>query len=389
MRKGSSPEWAPPPQAATVAKRLEPGPIRFARTQKEYRRLKGRIETLDELRALAIGAVMLSHFALAFGSRSRIAYWLNVPDFAVGVDLFFVISGFLIFQNLGDLTIGAGDFRRGVASFHARRLTRIVLPAWAVIGLLALAKLDKPAASGSDLWSAAAFVANIHWGRCEVDGGCGDVLAASHFWSLASEAQFYLLAPALLLARGRAAIYAATAALVLLAPLPRPHGSILWTLRPDALLFGAALASEAKRGASWLKKAPPATATMAVWWMSVAAMVARVGVGALSGLAWALVALISAGVLLTRLDAEPIGGRVGRAVRTVGRASFAIYLVHLPLVAIASEVAAPKIGAPSAIVCCLAAIGAAAAVVELAIVRPAAQLGRLWSALILSNNFLI
>lgn len=331
--------------------------------------MNGRIETLDELRALAIGAVMLSHFALAFGSQSAIAYWMNVPDFAVGVDLFFVISGYLVLHNIAHLA-AAGAFWRGVAAFYVRRLTRIALPAWGVIALLLLANLDKPAASAADLWSAVTFVANIHWGRCERDGGCGDPLAASHFWSLASEAQFYLLAPVLLLARGRAAVYATAAALVLLASLPRPHGSMLWALRPDALLLGAALASEAKRGASWLTKTPPATAGMAVWCMIVAAMVARVGSGALSGLAWALVALICAGVVLTRMNGSPMGGRAGVATRAIGRASFSIYLVHLPLIGMAAESAAPRIGVAAA----------ATTIVELAMVNPARQLGRLLSA---------
>ena len=49
-------------------------------------RTSDRIATLDELRAFAIGAVLFSHFALAYGAKSRIAYWLNLPDFAVGVD---------------------------------------------------------------------------------------------------------------------------------------------------------------------------------------------------------------------------------------------------------------------------------------------------------------
>jgi len=171
--------------------------------------LTERIETLDELRALAIGAVMLSHFALAFGSQSIVAFWLNLPDLSVGVDLFFVISGFLIFQNLADLTDKACDFTRGIAAFYARRLTRIALPAWAILTALAMANLEHPASSAADLWTAAAFVANVHWARCEVDAHCGDALATSHFWSLASEAQFYLLAPTLLLARGRAPLYAA------------------------------------------------------------------------------------------------------------------------------------------------------------------------------------
>ncbi|MBM3654954.1 MAG: acyltransferase [Alphaproteobacteria bacterium] len=348
--------------------------------------MQKRIETLDELRALAIAAVILSHFALAFGSRSIVAFWLNLPDLSVGVDLFFVISGFLIFRNLSDLNEAAGDFTRGVAAFYARRLTRIALPAWTILAVIALANLERPALSANDLWAAAAFVANVHWARCEIDARCGDALATSHFWSLASEAQFYLLAPALLLARGRAPLYAAIAAILLLAVIPRPHGSLLWALRPESLLLGAALASEARRRAAWLENAPPVTAGMAAWWILVASMMARIAVGAFAGLAWALVALISAGVVLGRLKGPPMDGPVGNAVRRVGRVSFSIYLVHLPLIGVAAESYAATIGVPAALFGALAAIAAATMVVELAMVRPAAQFGRAWSARIASND---
>ena len=346
--------------------------------------MQKRIDTLDELRALAIGAVMLSHFALAFGSQSIVAFWLNLPDLSVGVDLFFVISGFLIFQNLADLTDKACDFTRSIAAFYARRLTRIALPAWAIVAAIALADLERPAPNATDLWTAAAFVANVHWARCEIVR-CGDALATSHFWSLASEAQFYLVAPALLLARGPAPLYAAIAAILLLALIPRPHGSLLWALRPEALLLGAALASEVRRSAAWLVKAPPVTAGMAAWWILVASMLARIAIGPFSGLAWTHVALIGAGVLLGRLKGTPIGGYVGEAMRTVGRASFSVYLVHLPLIGVAAESVATRIGVPAAVLGALAAIAAATMVIEFAIVRPAAQLGRAWSVRIASN----
>ncbi|MFZ3179755.1 MAG: acyltransferase [Methylocystis silviterrae] len=348
--------------------------------------MRKRIDTLDELRALAIGAVMLSHFALAFGSQSIVAFWLNLPDLSVGVDLFFVISGFLIFQNLADRTEAASDFTRGIAAFYARRLTRIALPAWAIVATLALVHLEHPASSATDLWTAAAFVANVHWARCDVDARCGDALATSHFWSLASELQFYILAPALLLARARAPLYAAITAILLLALIPRPHGSLLWALRPEALLLGAALASEVRRRAAWLVKAPPVTAGVAAWWTLVASVMARIAIGPFSGLAWALVALISAGVVLGRLKGSPIAGHVGNAVRGAGRVSFSVYLVHLPLIGIAAESFAAKIGVTVAVLGALAAIAAATTVVEFAIVQPAAQLGRAWSARIASKD---
>ena len=78
--------------------------VRVIRRSRETRgshdEASARIGQLDELRALAIAAVVLSHIAMAFGSRSRTAYWLNLPDLAVGVDLFFAVSGFVIAVSL-------------------------------------------------------------------------------------------------------------------------------------------------------------------------------------------------------------------------------------------------------------------------------------------------
>ena len=58
-----------------------------------------RLVALDELRGLAITAVILSHVALVYRDDSTIAFGLAMPALGVGVDLFFVISGFVIFEN--------------------------------------------------------------------------------------------------------------------------------------------------------------------------------------------------------------------------------------------------------------------------------------------------
>src|SRR5271165_1705772 len=179
--------------------------VRVIRRSRETRgshdEASARIGQLDELRALAIAAVVLSHIAMAFGSRSRIAYWLNLPDLAVGVDLFFAISGF------------------GIA-----------VPAWAMLVAIAIAaSISGSLVTREDLVSAAGLVANVHWGLCPT-ARCGDPLQTSHFWSLAAEAQFYLLAPLLMLATGWKALAALILTLAVLALVPRPHGSLMWAL---------------------------------------------------------------------------------------------------------------------------------------------------------------
>ena len=74
-----------------------------------------RLIALDELRGLAISAVILSHVALVYRDDSTIAFGLAMPALGVGVDLFFVISGFVIFRERH-----AHD-RPGAAKLLARR----------------------------------------------------------------------------------------------------------------------------------------------------------------------------------------------------------------------------------------------------------------------------
>ena len=209
--------------------------VRVIRRSRETRgshdEASARIGQLDELRALAIAAVVLSHIAMAFGSRSRTAYWLNLPDLAVGVDLFFAISGFVIAVSLRQMVDAAeGDRVRAAKAFYARRFFRIAVPAWATLVAIAIAaSMSGSLVTREDLVSAAGLMANVHWGLCPT-ARCGDPLQTSHFWSLATEAQFYLLAPLLILVTGRKALAALNLTLAALALVPRPHGSLMWAL---------------------------------------------------------------------------------------------------------------------------------------------------------------
>ena len=96
-----------------------------------------RIGELDELRALAIAAVVLSHIGQVFYDDLPAARALAIPALGVGVDLFFVISGFVIIENARRLRLAAGGgFWRGAVGFWIRRIARIAVPGWAVVALL-------------------------------------------------------------------------------------------------------------------------------------------------------------------------------------------------------------------------------------------------------------
>lgn len=335
----------------------------------------GRLEALDELRGLAIASVMLSHLGLVFGRDAAVAAALSVPALGTGVDLFFVISGFAIVQNVHALRAAAiGEFWRGAMAFWARRALRIAPPAWVTIAAIAV---SASGASIADLEAAAGFYGNFHWAPCFAGAGdCGDALATSHFWSLAVEMQFYAVAPALAALSLNQARVVAAAVLLAGALTPRPWGGFLWAFRADALIVGALLAQEQRSAGSWCEHAPPIGAGLAIFWLMIAATLARVFDGGASGAGLVLVAAIFGFVVAGSVRE---GRRRWAALASIGRLSFSIYLVHLPIFAMTRAALA---GAASGEMMMLAAIGAttaAAIALDRWATRPAQAAARILS----------
>ncbi|MDE2579082.1 MAG: acyltransferase [Hyphomicrobiales bacterium] len=343
---------------------------------------------IDELRGMAFLAVLVSHIGLVYGLDLRLAYAMAIPAFGVGVDLFFVISGFVIARNLADMRDrAAGDGLSSAAAFWLRRVVRITPPVWATAATIAAVRLAfAPVGYSADLVAGAGFYANFYWAACMAgqEGVCPSPLITSHFWSLALEMQFYALAPALAaLPRALAGIGLA-GVLIVGATLERPVGGLLWSLRPDGLLLGMVLADQAARRAAWLRALPRIGLMQAAYWMFVAAMTARLATGPISGLGLTVVASICAYVVAARLTTGASAGPLAGWLRKGGEASYAAYLVHLPVL---SGVHAALAGAPPALSLMAALAGVALATVALdaAFVKPAASLGRRWSDAIIKN----
>ncbi|OBQ58737.1 acyltransferase [Mesorhizobium loti] len=148
---------------------------------------------IQGLRALAVGGVVAYHFGLS-----------ALPGGFAGVDIFFVISGWLITTHLmGEITeTGRLDLWR----FYARRARRLLSAALFVIlmtlglGYFILAPQEQALYSRGAMF-ASAYAINLWLLRWSFDYFAADALSNPfiHFWSLSVEEQFYLVWPALLL----------------------------------------------------------------------------------------------------------------------------------------------------------------------------------------------
>lgn len=148
---------------------------------------------IDGLRAIAVLSVVLYHFHKPL-----------VPGGFVGVDIFFVISGFLITRNIwGEML--AGQFR--FADFYLRRIRRIA-PAFlamtavtVVAGSLLLLPVDLLALARSALWGTFSLANVYFWRHLDTSyfAESSDQVPMLHTWSLGVEEQFYFFWPALLI----------------------------------------------------------------------------------------------------------------------------------------------------------------------------------------------
>ncbi|MEO3839743.1 acyltransferase family protein [Streptomyces sp. B22F1] len=319
---------------------------------------------VEGLRAVALGVVLLYHADVS---------WL--PGGYVGVDVFFVISGFLITGLLVREVDATG--RVSLARFYARRARRLLPAALvvlaAVVGLawVVLSPVER-AGVYEEVVAAALYV--INWRQASEAVAYSELGAEAsplqHFWSLAVEEQFYLVWPLLIAAfawtcrRGRRSGRDGTGrdpraglavALGLLAAASFWYAVRLTATQGDAAYFTTTTRAWELAAGGLLALVP------AVWWRRAGgrAWSRGLSVGGILAIAaaaylltddspfpgpWAAlpvagaVAVIAAGEISHATSCRTVVGWLlaSPPMRYVGRISYSWYLWHWPLIAFAT-----------------------------------------------------
>lgn len=315
---------------------------------------------IDFLRGIAISAVLVLHYALAYQvQQSPFMDWLSLPTLRhiflngnYGVTMFFVISGYLITQmslrRFGSL--GQVDIRQFYLYRFARIMPSLVL---ALVVIVAMGCMGLPHFTNTDgghhlppsYFAIAVLSVLTFWHNVlmQIEGWFNYCL--NIYWSLSVEEVFYLAFPLLCVALRRGWLIAVAGLLVVFGPIYRAihlyHGvhadeELYWECGYfacfDAIALGCltALLAQAKPFISYQR-------VMRVLAGLGLVVVYFVGINGHEVAGFTLVALMTALILWTSADDATSGvmtGQMTSGLRWLGRHSYELYLFHIIVLAL-------------------------------------------------------
>jgi peptidoglycan/LPS O-acetylase OafA/YrhL len=296
---------------------------------------------IQALRGVAVLLVMLYHAKLSF-----------LPAGYLGVDVFFVISGFLITHQI------KGGIERGQFSFQtfylrrARRLLPAAYVTFLVTGIAApfLLTSNQLADFANEMLGAVSFTANIVlWQQSGYFGTGAEFKPLMHIWSLAVEEQYYMLVPALLFFIPQrfwrpvtvVGLFASLALCLLAAKRSPDAAFFLLPTRAWELTLGSV-------GALFTISEPLRKRLSLLAWPALILVVA-IPVFPIGGLHPGPDAIVVCLATLVLILAEKRALNRGFLVTWIGKVgdfSYSLYLVHWPLFAFLSNIWAGELNSP-------------------------------------------
>lgn len=339
-----------------------------------------RIPELDGVRGLAIALVLIYHYANISAPGNRMLYYALLPTHLMwsGVDLFFVLSGFLI----GGILLDHRGARRYYSVFYARRVHRIFPLYYLMIALLGLGAWVFPHSplflGRLPLWTFVLFAQNL----------MGDFTRAPVWvgvsWSLAVEEQFYLVIPLVVRLFSKTVLLGLMATCIIGAPLLRTllimHAwdfervNALLPCRADALALGVVAATivRSEVAKQWIREnAKPlyvcllglfaVLPTMLKW--TTYRYVGSVGYSILGVMYFLLILLLLIAPFRFMRSAFN-----ARWLRWLGTVSYSVYLIHQPVrlgLFLTFQLGKnPSITGPTTLLATIAALGVTFAVAQ-------------------------
>jgi peptidoglycan/LPS O-acetylase OafA/YrhL len=323
---------------------------------------KQHLPALDGVRAIAILMVIACHSALGpAGTTWAESATLRVAGLGwAGVDLFFVLSGFLITGILMD----ARESPRALRNFYARRVLRIV-PVYIAFVLFSIWLAPIVGSSNAaesallqrtQLWywtySQNILIALHDWSASGYP--------TQHLWSLAVEEQFYLVWPLAALFMSPATLRRTAVACIAAAEICRiaflfhstygPANYVLLPTRMDTLAAGALLACVYRDPESWKRMLRSRKAlTLAALVLLLINLVCRHTIDNQAALEQAIVypALVAIGAVMVASAAAGSVWMSSAALRFIARISYGMYVWHLVVRRlILAHVSLPDAGSP-------------------------------------------
>jgi len=304
---------------------------------------------VEGLRAVAVLLVVLFHSSISALSGGY-----------VGVDVFFVISGFVITGVL--LRERATSGRTSILAFYGRRCRRIIPAATLVIlATVALSYAFLGSSVGAQTaidgrW-ASVFLANFHFSAIGTNylASQRPPSPLQNYWSLSVEEQFYVVYPTLFLLLagigsrlslrvrltvGLVIVICASLAFSIVDTANDPTGAYF---SPFTRAWELALGALVAVGTPWLLKVPEKVAAIAAWLGFAAVLVAATTFTSHTAYPGSLISIpvvgaaliIAGGVRASRLGVEALLGLP--PVRWLGKLSYSLYLWHWPILIVAAE----------------------------------------------------